>query len=108
MALDVQIQATVTTALYVRHSISFVAEPNDQMRATALLYVPTMATKWLEDRDTDSATTDAAAAPAPSLPCILALQPTSPAGSAWSEVRLPPLNYAAELAGQGYVVIAPD
>jgi hypothetical protein len=51
---------------------------------------------------------DAAAAPAPSLPCILALQPTSPAGSAWSEIRLPPLNYAAELAGQGYVVIAPD
>ena len=28
-ALDVQIQTTVTTALYARHAISFVAEPDE-------------------------------------------------------------------------------
>ena len=67
------------------------------MRATAVLYVPL--------RGTLANMTDKAAT---KLPTILALHPTSPSGSAWSEVRLPPLNYAAELAARGYVVIAPE
>ena len=89
--LDLRIESTRTTSLYARHEISYVAERDDQLRATGLLFVPT-----------------AAPGGGRKFPTALALHPTSPDGARWSETRHPPLDYAVELASRGYVVIAPD
>ena len=74
--LDVQFSTTLTTPSYVRHSLSFIAEHNDQVERTpAFVYAP-------READDDDA-----------WPTILATHPTSELGKRWSDGRNPPLNY---------------
>lgn len=75
---------------YLRHTLSYVAEPGD--RVPAYLYLP-------QDR-----------AAGGRRPAMLALHPTSPLGKGVVDGQgpRPNRNYGVELAQRGYVVLAPD
>ena len=73
----------MTAATYLRHAISYVSEDHDQLRATALLYVPAAA------RDVRvTFPTTARGEDTPAFPTILSLHPTSSA--AFSPFEVPP------------------
>ena len=88
--LDVRITESLDREGYTCLTISFVAEKND--RVPAYLYVPNQPEKKQR------------------LPAILALHPTGPLGKGIVDGQSERLNraYARELAGRGYIVIAPD
>jgi dienelactone hydrolase len=86
--LDVQISESVETDHYVRHTLTFVAEPDD--RVPAYLLVP----KGLNGK-------------APAMLCLhqtVAIGKGEPAGLGDRRT----LHYAHELAQRGYVCLAPD
>lgn len=88
--LEVRISETLETAAYRRHTLSLAAEPGD--RLTAYLYIP------------------CDLGPGERRAGVVALHPTHPLGKGVvdGQSERPNRAYARELAGRGFVVIAPD